>query len=247
MNQLLFLLGCFFCFGLLLFVLMGGFIIKLVRKQTKPKTEEEKTATKRQMSKEVQAQVADLSTWEDDSYAVIAYQRSVGFLGKSKHICDVEGNPLVVFQYWRQSTSITKYYGYIVAAMSNTRVFIECETGGNFTVAVDGRLLGYVKNFGAVILNKEKEIIGQAKHPEQLSVSMNNLTTAKQMKYPVQLHGKHLADINIKLEPVNNDEEDFFSRAQEVPIIPVLSSCNTPNKEEQEWLTILALLEVIFY
>ena len=247
MNQLLFLLGCFFCFGLLLFILMGGFIVKLVRKQTKPKTEEEKTATKRQMSKEVQVHVTGLSNWEVDSYAAIAYQRSIGLLDKSKYICDVDGKPLVVFQYWHQSTSITQYYGYIVVAMSNTRVFIECETGGDFTVAVDGRLLGYIKNFGSAILNKQKETIGQAKHPKQLSVSMNNLTAANQMKYPVQLNGKHLADVQIKLEPVNNDEEDFFNKTKEVPIIPVLSLHKTPNKEEEQWLTVLALLEVIFY
>ena len=239
-------------FGLFALALTGGMgylIYRVIKKSVTPKTPEYIANEQKEMRDRISAKKADLETWEGKSYkdvtSAMQYQRKKTTTNYLKGIVySPDRKPIVAFD--RVERGLTAK-GYMYASTKQDDLFFEFDDC-YFKFFFNGDLLGEVKCSGE-IFDSHGKAIGKAKHPTKVSfnISMFRFRSGDN-KFPLQLNGKHLANIwvapNYGEQGSTNLELIFNENQWGQPIIELLEE---PSPEEEKWLLSFAIFEIAFH
>ncbi len=186
-----------------------------------------------------------LVSWSDFSVEDITFLTSTyyvrSFTSKlNGKIYTNDGRPMI--QFSRESSGMNTN-GSIRANSSDFSYFIGIVDDG-FTIVYNEKLLGNITPSGE-IFNADGELIGSAKHPLKvsLSVSMVKIRFAE-YHFPIHLNNEQVASIFVS----PTDSFDSVVVVNENSHGETVVKLHRPlTDEEEKWLIALAIIEVVYH
>jgi hypothetical protein len=242
----------FVLFFLVILLFIGGIvalIVWVIRKSTKPKSNEFVVNEKQEMLKRVEEMKPELSPWSNYSYqditSAMMFKYKMGMSNTLKgKIYAPDQKPIVAFDRVERGLAAN---GYMFAATSEFNVYFDIKVN-EFKIKFNDVWLGHISKTGKIRDTTGKEI-GSAQHPIKASFNIAMFKyRSGDNKFPLHMNGRLLASIWVApnySEGAPSSISLIFNENNWGQ--PILQLHDQPTKEEEKWLTSLAILETAFH
>jgi len=248
MKTIFILFAVAFLGGLGLFIFI---IYKVIKAATKKRTPEENKKEKDELRQKINSQISNLSEWNGrsakDLSCAIRYSYKKGISFKVSGTAYSSNNEPVL-KYARIERGLN-LAGHFYAATTDFNVYC-IQNSNHYKYYMNEKFIGQILPSGK-IFNAAKEEIGMAKHPINSSISSGFIRWRfGDTTFPVIIRGNHIA--NIKVAP---DYSDAFTSDKVFSLVfnenqwgsSIVEELSTPNEEEELWLKLLAVTEVVYH
>jgi hypothetical protein len=192
----------------------------------------------------VNAKRGSLAQWKsvDDVTAQVTFSYQKGFTARELKGTIYSGAREPVITFARQEHGWGSD-GFLFAASSSFEIYVE-HSKGEFRIMYNREWLGRTTQMGHLV-KVDETVIGQAYHPYDDTVSFGDLVHVRKSSrsYPFYINNRVLADIMV-FSPggdtlLSINENGIGQR--------IVRLYDEPRVEEEKWLIVYAILEVVFH